>query len=107
MIVLLEVTSGPSAGKGVRLQSGQSIRVGRTSKSDFVLSADSHISGVHFAIELSETDCRIRDLNSSNGTLVNGQKITTAALQDGDTIVAGETTLRATVETGETPGASA
>ena len=54
MIVSLEAKSGPSAGKGVRLQSGQSVRVGRTAKSDFVVSEDSHLSGVHFAIELED-----------------------------------------------------
>jgi hypothetical protein len=98
MIVSLEAKSGPSAGKQVRLQSGQSIRVGRTRKSDFVVAEDSHLSGVHFAIELEENSCRIRDLNSRNGTLLNGQKITAGVLQDGDTITAGETTFRVTVE---------
>jgi pSer/pThr/pTyr-binding forkhead associated (FHA) protein len=98
MIVSLEAKSGPSAGKGVRLQSGQSIRVGRTAKSDFVVSEDSHLSGVHFAIELEESSCRIKDLNSRNGTLLNGQRITAGVLQDGDTITAGETTFRVTVE---------
>jgi hypothetical protein len=97
MIVSLEVKSGPSAGKGVRLQSGQSIRVGRTQKSDFMIPGDSHISGVHFAIELKENSCRLRDLNSRNGTLLNGQKVDVADLQSGDTIVAGETAFVAMV----------
>ena len=72
--------------------------MGRTRKSEFVLSEDSHLSGVHFAIELEENSCRIRDRNSRNGTLLNGQRITAAVLQDGDTITAGETTFRVTVE---------
>src|ERR1035438_7543380 len=96
MIVSLEAKSGPSAGKQVRLQSGQSIRVGRTRKSDFVVAEDSHLSGVHFAIELEENSCRIRDLNSRNGTLLNSQKITAGVLQDGDTITAGETDRKST-----------
>ena len=105
MIVLLEATSGPSVGKQVRLQAGQSVRVGRSSKSDFAFPEDSHISTVHFAIEVDENGCRITDLGSTNGTLLNGKRITTAALQNGDTIVAGETTFRATIEASEAPAA--
>jgi len=98
MIVSLEVKSGPWAGKGVRLQSGQSVRVGRTQKSDFVISGDSHLSGLHFTIELDENNCRLRDVNSRNGTLLNGQAVTTAIVQSGDTIVAGETTFAVMVQ---------
>src|SRR5208283_3592565 len=101
MIVLLEARSGPSAGKGVRLQSGQSIRVGRTKKSDFVIAGDSHLSGLHFTIELDENSCRIRDHNSRNGTLLNGQKVSAAVVQSGDTIVAGETTFAVMIQDDE------
>jgi hypothetical protein len=97
MIVSLEVRSGPSAGKGVRLQSGQSIRVGRTQRSDFMISGDSHLSGQHFVIELEEAVCRLKDLNSRNGTLVNGQKVGDTILQSGDTVVAGETAFVVTI----------
>ena len=97
MIVSLEIKSGPSAGKGVRLQSGQSIRVGRTQNSDFVIPGDSHLSGLHFAIELDAAACHLRDLNSRNGTLVNGQRVNEAILQSGDTIVAGDTAFAVAV----------
>ena len=107
MIVLLEVKSGPSAGKQIRLQTGQSVRAGRSKKADFAFPEDSHISGVHFSIEVEENGCRITDLNSTNGTVLNGQRITTAALQNGDTIVAGETTFQATIEPSEQPAAAA
>jgi predicted component of type VI protein secretion system len=94
MILLLEVKSGPSKGKGIRLQPGQSVRVGRTAKSDFVLPVDSHLSGMHFEVSLDDNECRLRDLKSTNGTLLNGQAINETVLRDGDTIVAGETTFR-------------
>lgn len=94
MILLLEVKSGPSKGKGIRLQPGQSVRVGRTSRSDFVLPADGHLSGTHFEVALEENECSLRDLKSTNGTLLNGQRINQAVLRDGDTIVAGETVFR-------------
>jgi Domain of unknown function (DUF4123)/FHA domain len=102
MIVSLEVKSGPSAGKGVRLQAGQSISVGRTQKSDFRIPEDSHISGLHFTVSLDETACRLNDLNSRNGTLLNGQRVAEAVLASGDTIVAGETAFVVVIYT-ETP----
>ena len=101
MLVSLEVKSGPSAGKGIRLQSGQSVRVGRTHKADFAISGDSHISGVHFALEVEANACRIRDLNSRNGTLLNGQKVDTAVVQSGDTIVAGESSFAVMIQQDE------
>ena len=98
MIVLLEVRSGPSAGKQVRLQAGQSVRVGRSKGADLAFPGDSHISSVHFLVEVDESGSRVTDLNSTNGTVVNGQRITTGTLQNGDTIVAGETTFRVAME---------
>ncbi len=63
------------------------------------------MSGVHFVVECDETGCRIRDLNSSNGTLVNGTKVGAATLQDGDQIVAGQTrfSVRTEMEKVEKP----
>jgi Domain of unknown function (DUF4123)/FHA domain len=107
MLVLLETTSGPSVGKQVRLQAGQSVRVGRSRKSDLAFPEDSHISSVHFAVKVDDNGCRLTDLNSTNGTLLNGQRITAAAVQNGDTIVAGETTFRATIEPTEALAAAA
>ena len=49
------------------------------------------MSGVHFGLACTVDACEIRDLNSRNGTLLNGQKITHAVLRQGDSIVAGET----------------
>jgi Domain of unknown function (DUF4123)/Inner membrane component of T3SS, cytoplasmic domain len=102
MIVMLEVKSGPSAGAQVRLESGHTLTVGRTKKSDFALPADTHLSGLHFAIEATADQCRLRDLNSTNGTWINGQGIKEAVLQNGSTFVAGETTFTVTITNGET-----
>lgn len=103
MILLVEVRSGPSSGKGVRLHPGQTVRIGRTAKSDFVLPADGHLSGAHFEVSLSDSECRIRDLKSTNGTLLNGESIGEAVLHDGDSISAGKTVFRVTIGSGEVP----
>lgn len=93
MRVTLEIRGGPSAGRKVSLESGGSARVGRSALADVVFSHDTHMSGVHFVVECDEKSCVLRDLNSSNGTLVNGAKVSSALLNAGDTVVAGETTF--------------
>jgi len=69
------------------------VRVGRTAKSDYALGEDSYLSGQHFAIECDGTQCRIRDLGSSNGTFVNGDRITEQVVADGDSVAAGGSTF--------------
>ena len=94
MIVILEAVSGPVAGRRIEVRGGSIIRVGRTGKSDHAIAEDSYLSGLHFSVECDGTQCRIRDLGSSNGTFVNGSRITDQVVQEGDTVVAGGTTFR-------------
>jgi len=103
--VTLEIRSGPSAGRKVSLESGGSARIGRSALADVVFSHDTHMSGVHFVVECDEKGCVLRDLNSSNGTLVNGARVITTLLSSGDTVVAGETTffVGTVVDNPETP----
>jgi hypothetical protein len=49
------------------------------------------MSGLHFAIEFGPKGCRILDLQSSNGTFLNGARVTEALLANGDEIRAGAT----------------
>src|ERR1039458_10349898 len=90
MQVMLQVQSGPLAGRTIRLEPGRSVRVGRTPLADFVVN-DLHMSGVHFVVECDDNGCTLRDPGSSNGTLINGRRVTTVLLASGDTITAGET----------------
>jgi hypothetical protein len=100
MTVLLEVKSGPSAGAQIRLEPGQSITIGRTGKSGFVLADDTHLSGLHFAVESSGDECRLRDLNSTNGTRVNDMNVKEAVLHHGDIIQAGQSAFAVTITDG-------
>jgi uncharacterized protein DUF4123/FHA domain-containing protein len=96
MPFFLEVQSGPRKGDKIRLNPGQVVRIGRGEKSDFAFAEDSHMSGAHFSLDSGT--CRLADLKSRNGTLVNGQKVDTAVLNNGDTIVAGETAFIVRIE---------
>src|SRR6478752_5658623 len=93
MVVILEAVSGPVLGKRIEVRGGSIVRIGRTGKSDHPIAEDGYLSGLHFAVEFDGTQCRIRDLGSSNGTFVNGSRVTEQVVQDGDSVVAGGSTF--------------
>jgi hypothetical protein len=110
MRVILEVISGATAGRKVRLTADQELRVGRTEWADFAVPHDSLMSGVHFALRSDSSGCYLTDLGSSNGTLVNGQPVTARTLlRAGDEIRAGETRFAVSIDDesrapGDVPG---
>ncbi len=55
---------------------------------------DSTISHHHATIQINGNEVTLRDLNSTNGTRVNGQRITEAKLAQGDTVRFGRVELR-------------
>jgi hypothetical protein len=93
MELYVEIKSGPQAGKRLPLRPGKVIQVGRTGWADLSFPRDSTMSAMHFAIECGSTGCRLRDLKSTNGTLVNGMRVSEYELGEGDLIVAGQTTF--------------
>jgi pSer/pThr/pTyr-binding forkhead associated (FHA) protein len=93
MRMMLEVQTGPSAGQQITLQPGRSVRVGRTAVADAAFPDDQHMSGVHFVLECGDSTCVLRDLRSSNGTMVNGRRVDSVLLNHGDMVMAGETTF--------------
>ncbi|MGH9402274.1 MAG: DUF4123 domain-containing protein [Terriglobia bacterium] len=101
MRLILEVRSGPQSGKEIDVLPGQLVRIGRTARADAAFSDDSHMSGVHFAVQCEEKVCWVRDYKSTNGTLVNGQKIVEVALREGDKITAGTTQFLVRIEAGK------
>ena len=87
----LIVLAGADVGKMFKLSEGET-RIGRSHKADVRLDDDS-ISRLHVKVHLDGTRVEVEDLNSSNGTMVNGERITRHALKDGDKIRLGETTI--------------
>src|SRR5580704_5821963 len=98
MLVVLEAVAGPIAGRKIEVRAGSIIRFGRTAKSDYAIGEDSYLSGQHFAVECDGTQCRVRDLGSSNGTFLNGGRITEKVVQEGDSLVAGGSTFTIRVD---------
>ncbi len=95
MICLIRMLSsaGPSVATArVWLRGDQSVSVGRQEGSDLWVS-DPHMSRHHLVIEGFGAGFRLRDLDSRNGTKLNGVMVTVATLHTGDSIRAGTTTL--------------
>jgi hypothetical protein len=92
-MVMLQAVSGPVAGRRIEVLPGTILRIGRTTKSDCALGEDAYLSGQHFCVEYDGTHCRVRDLGSSNGTFLNGDRVTESEVKEGDSIAAGGTTF--------------
>jgi Domain of unknown function (DUF4123)/FHA domain len=89
MPLIVESFSGPATGRKFDLLDAVTVTFGRTEKSRFVIPEDSHLSGAHFSLECRGAKCKIRDLSSTNGTFVNGVRITEADIGIGAVISAG------------------
>lgn len=99
MRVILEIISGATAGRKVRLTADQELRVGRTEWADLAVPQDSLMSGIHFSLASDFSGCYLTDLDSSNGTLLNGQPVCSRTrLRAGDQIVAGQTRFAVRIE---------
>jgi hypothetical protein len=73
------------------------IKIGKLSSSHLRLD-DESVSRMHAVIEVAgPADISIIDLGSTKGTMVNGQKVNKAKLQDGDMIQLGDTRIEFSV----------
>lgn len=80
-------TGGPGGAQTIEL-SGTPLTIGRRDDNALCLK-DSFVSGAHAVVAKYGNLYAIEDLKSSNGTLVNGQRITSHPLENGDTITIG------------------
>ncbi len=90
MPLVLEFLSGSLKGE-VKKFDGKLVRIGRDPQGEVVLDyqKDPAVSFNHAVIETQNSRYELRDLGSTNGTLVNGKKITQQVLVDGDLIAFG------------------
>ncbi|XP_075654092.1 FHA domain-containing protein At4g14490-like [Castanea sativa] len=95
----LVMIQGPRKGESIEYQPGSNIRIGRIVRGNNLPIKDSGISSNHLSIDFSSGSGSpkwiLRDLDSSNGTILNGTKLqpnTPHDLSDGDSIKIGEYT---------------
>ena len=80
----------------LRLPLGAVKTVGRTARADFILDAPL-VSRLHCRLTADESDqLVVEDLESTNGTLVNGKAVQRAVLRDGDTLGVGRVEFKVT-----------
>jgi len=100
-IVRLSVTTGGASGRDFDFVPGR-WRLGRAPHAEGaeqpVAVDDAGMSRDHFVLEVGTAAVVLRDLGSTNGTFVNGQRVTRHILQDGDSLRAGASTFHVRLE---------
>jgi len=93
--VRLVVRRSPSLEDGAEFPLNSApVTVGRGGQNDLVLTGDEFASARHARIELRRDGAWVQDLESTNGTFVNGSRVTGAQRLDaGDVLRVGETDL--------------
>ena len=97
-VVRLRATAGPLAGRQMTLEEGLH-RLGKAPKEEagsyaIRVAEDPFLSREHAVLSVSGSRLGVKDLGSTNGTHVNGQRITQAELHDGDELRLGESAFR-------------
>src|SRR5437879_6174987 len=75
-----------------RMPSGSVKTIGRCTGAEFILDAPL-VSRVHCQLSASDDALQVKDLDSTNGTFVNGSRITSATLRIGDRLKVGRVEL--------------
>jgi DNA-binding NtrC family response regulator len=88
----LVVSSGPDAGKEL-VSDKERLRVGAHSSNDLILSEDRTASRHHFEVQYTERGYLLIDLNSTNGTWLDGRRIERAYLSQGSQMRAGQSVV--------------
>lgn len=99
MQVNLKVVAGPYKGRIFSFTQHDSFLIGRNRDAHLCLPDDRYFSRNHCLLEINPPRSFLRDLNSTNGTFVNGRRVINASLNDGDRIQCGETILVVEVTT--------
>lgn len=101
MQVNLRVLAGPYEGRVFCFTQPDTFLIGRSNEAQLCLTNDKFFSRHHCLLEINPPRCFLRDLGSTNGTFVNGQRVAEAFLENGAHIQGGETVLLVEVSTGE------
>lgn len=93
MKVNLEVLSGPTDGETYAFKN--SFDIGRDGGANLSLSLDRFISRRHARVLLAEPECFLEDLNSTNGTFVDNNRVSgRVVLGNGQVFRVGRTWLK-------------
>lgn len=90
----LRVLGGPGLRAGKTIDVSTATVIGREEGVGVRLDGDDFASGQHARIDPRPDGIWVEDLSSTNGTFVNGERVTAQRLQAGDVVRVGQTELR-------------
>jgi pSer/pThr/pTyr-binding forkhead associated (FHA) protein len=94
MRIHLTVKTGSNQGHVFEFAEHRNFFVGRGKEAHFrIEDQGKFISRMHFMVEVNPPLCRLTDMESTNGTIVNDRRVQVVDLNDGDVITAGKTVL--------------
>jgi len=89
---LLETAEGAEAPFTFRILPGNIKTIGRAPRADFIVDAPL-VSRLHCQLSAGSAELEVRDLDSTNGTFVNGARVERAVLKTGDRLGVGRVEL--------------
>ncbi len=98
MRIVVQIGSGSQRGRKLAIRPGQVVTFGRTEWADVAVTDDQIMSDVHFSLEHTNGKGLLHDLDSTNGTKLNGVFVKEAVVRDGAVLVAGATQFVIRVE---------
>ena len=88
----LKIVAGNDTGKTIYLEAPITL-IGREEECHIQLD-DARVSNRHAMVYFASGEFRVRDLNSTNGTIVNGKRVTKQFLKAGDLVRCGNVDLK-------------
>jgi pSer/pThr/pTyr-binding forkhead associated (FHA) protein len=85
---ILETDDSSTEGMTFRLPPGTVKTIGRSTGAEFIVEAPL-VSRLHCQITSTADALHVKDLDSTNGTFVNGTRVTTSPLREGDRLTVG------------------
>jgi ABC transport system ATP-binding/permease protein len=89
---LLKTADGAEIPFTFRILPGTIKTIGRATRADFIVDAGM-VSRIHCRLTAGALELEVVDLESTNGTFVNGARVARAALKDGDRLGIGRVEL--------------
>ncbi len=120
MRIEISIIAGPAKGQHFIFEKPDRFLFGRALDARVSLPNDPYVSRQHFLLEVSPPECKVTDLDSKNGTFVNGVRyggrkpadkgvkqapphVQDVALRDGDKITVGDTEMLVMIATSAPP----
>ena len=90
---VLSTEDGAASPISYRIRPGNIKTIGRAAGADFIVDA-TLVSRLHCRLSAGAAELEVVDLDSTNGTFVNGQRVQGATLKPGDTVTIGSNSFR-------------